>query len=214
MIGVLGGTFDPVHHGHLRLALEIHERLGLQEVRLMLAARPPHRAAPTVSPDLRLAMLQAAVAGVPGLRVDDRELRRPGPSYMVDTLQSLRDEELGTQQPLCLLLGMDAFLGLSRWHRWERLIELAHLVVVQRLQPELSMTDTMQQFLQAHRVDTVQSLRDRPAGAVWIQPIPTLMISATEIRQRLAQGANPHYLLPPAVLAMIQNHQLYQSLVD
>ena len=131
MIGILGGTFDPVHFGHLRLAVEMYQDLGLQEVRLVPCRIPPHRNAPQASPEQRLAMLRLAIEHELGLRVDQRELQRDGPSYMVDTLQSLRDE-LGPDTPLSLILGMDAFDDIDTWHRWEELIQLAHFIVIQR----------------------------------------------------------------------------------
>jgi len=127
-IGILGGTFNPIHHGHLRLALELYERLDLAKVLLIPSAYPPHRAQPSVSSQCRLEMVQAAIKGVKGLSVDDRELRRQRPSYTVDTLKSLREDY--PYHSLCLILGMDAFLGLPSWHKWEQLITLAHFIVV------------------------------------------------------------------------------------
>ncbi len=129
-VGVFGGTFDPVHHGHLRTALEVLEGCGLEQLRLVPALVPPHRPQPRAPAPLRLEMLRRAVAGEPRLVVDDRELRRGGPSYTVDTLAELR-AAVGTR-PLCLVLGADAFLGLPGWHRWRELFALAHLVVVER----------------------------------------------------------------------------------
>src|SRR5690606_23896384 len=130
LVGVFGGTFDPVHVGHLRIALELLERTGLREVRFVPAARPPHRAAPETPAAVRLSMLEAAVAGEPRFIVDRRELDRPGPSYTVDTLESLAEDF--PDATLCLLLGMDAFAGLPGWHRWTALLELAHIVVADR----------------------------------------------------------------------------------
>jgi nicotinate-nucleotide adenylyltransferase len=129
-IGLLGGTFNPIHNGHLRLALEIYERLSLTEVRLIPSAQPPHRTIPSVSSELRLEMVQAAIAGVTGLTADDRELQRDGPSYMIDTLISLRAEY--PDNPLCLILGSDAFMNLNSWHQSAQIINLAHIIVVRR----------------------------------------------------------------------------------
>jgi nicotinate-nucleotide adenylyltransferase len=206
-IGVLGGTFNPIHHAHLRLALELYERLDLAEVRLIPSAQPPHRIAPTVSSQLRFEMVQAAIADVEGLNVDDRELRRTGLSYMVDTLSSLREDY--SNRPLCLILGMDAFMGLPQWYQWKRLISLAHLLVVHR--PGILLPDKhlMQDFLKAHRANSAADLRNKIAGAVWIEEIPTFSISATQIRGLIAAGKNPHYLLPLTVLDIINSHQLY-----
>ena len=130
-IGLLGGTFNPVHNGHLRSAVEVRERLALDELRLVPSARPPHRAAPEVTAEQRLAMVQLALAGSDELQVDARELQRSSPSWTVDTLASLR-AELGPQAVVFFILGWDAFCGLPGWHRWQELLELAHLVVLQR----------------------------------------------------------------------------------
>ncbi len=208
MIGILGGTFDPVHHGHLRVALEIHALLGLVKVHLIPSARPPHRDAPSASPQQRLAMLQAAVADEAALVADDRELHRQGPSYMVDTLRELREEY--APAPLCLLLGMDAFRGLPDWYQWEQLIDLAHLVVVQRPDTSTPMTKAMQQFLRQHQVESPEQLWQHPAGTIFMQQVPALTISATKIRMLIANGGNPRYLLPDKVLEFIQTQRLYQ----
>lgn len=207
-IGLLGGTFDPIHHGHLRLALELYERLDLAEVRLIPSANPPHREAPTVSAQLRLEMVQAAIQGVPGLFADDRELRRHRPSYTVDTLTSIREEY--PEQPLCLILGMDAFMALSSWYQWERLTTLAHLLVVRRFGTLFTEIHEMQDFLNIHQLHHPDELRQQLAGGVWIEEIPTLTISATQIRDLIATGRNPRYLLPQSVLNLIHTHQLYR----
>ena len=130
MIGILGGTFDPIHHGHLRLAVEMREGLGLEELRLIPALQPPHREAPIAGAEDRLAMLEAAVARANALHIDTRELVREGPSYTVDTLLSLRAEL--PAQPLCLIIGMDAFCYLDTWHRWQDVLELAHIGIARR----------------------------------------------------------------------------------
>ena len=207
-LGILGGTFNPIHHGHLRLALELYERLDLAEVRLLPSAHPPHREQPSVSSQLRLEMVQAAIKDVEGLSVDDRELRRTGFSYMVDTLSSLREDY--PHCSLCLILGMDAFLGLPQWHKWERLITLANLLVVHRLGADLPEKHTMQDFLKAYQADSPEALSKQTAGALWIEEIPVLNISATQIRGLIAAGKNTRYLLPVAVLDIINTHQLYR----
>ena len=130
MLGLLGGTFDPIHVGHLRLAIEVRERLGLDEVQLMPAPRPRLRGMPEVDADTRLRLLQAAVDGVGGLAVDAREMQADGPTRTVDTLESIRREQ--GARPVCWIMGADAAGRLDRWHRWERLIELAHLVIARR----------------------------------------------------------------------------------
>ncbi len=207
-IGIFGGTFNPIHNGHLRLALELYERLDLAEVRLIPSANPPHRKQPSVSSQHRLEMVQAAIAGVEGLSVDDRELRRLGLSYTVDTLSSLGKDY--PQSPLCLILGMDAFLGLPQWYQWERLISLAHLLVVRRPNSLLSEKHTMYEFWKAHQASSPDDFKQQIAGTIWLEEIPALNISATQIRRIIAAGKNPRYLLPEAVLAIINTNPLYR----
>ncbi len=193
-IGILGGTFDPVHFGHLRPAVELLQHLGLAEVRLVPGRVPPHRPPPRVGPGQRLAVLREAVAELPGLRVDDRELHRDGPSFTVDTLASLR-EELG-DRPLCFALGTDAFLGLPRWHRWEALIDYAHLVVMERPGHPTRVSGAFERWLEAHRTRDPHDLRARPAGLVYFLPVTQLDISATGVRRLLARGESARCLMP------------------
>jgi nicotinate-nucleotide adenylyltransferase len=209
-IGILGGTFNPIHHGHLRLALELYERLDLAKVLLIPSAHPPHRAPPSVSSQRRLEMVRAAIRGVEGLSVDDREVQRQAVSYTVDTLDSLREEY--PHRPLCLILGMDAFLGLPSWHEWERLITLAHLLVVRRPDTPTKIPEkhAMQYFFYKYHTLSAEDFKKQTAGMIWMEEIPALAISATQIRDLIATGKNPHYLLPPAVLDIINTHHLYR----
>lgn len=208
MIGILGGTFDPIHFGHLRPALDVQQALGLDEVRLVPCRVPPHRAAPAATPEQRLTMLRLAVHGERSLSIDERELKREGPSYMVDTLRSLRDE-FG-DRPVVLILGMDAFLGLDRWHRWRELVNLCHLAVATRpgwLAPE---EGELAALVRERRVDDAAALRSAPMGSIIFTPVTQLEISASRIRALLAAGASPRYLLPAAVLEYINVVGLYQ----
>ncbi len=208
-IALLGGTFDPVHHGHLRLALECLERLEAQQLRLIPAARPPHRATPGGSPEARLAMLQLAVAGQPDFVVDDRELRRRGPSYTVDTLIELR-RELGPQVPLLLLLGLDAFLGLPSWHRADELLTLAHLVVVHRPGWPLPSGDAPPlPLLREAAPASAAAIAEQPHGRVWHLAVPALEISASAIRELCRSGRSPRWLLPDEVGQYIAQHRIY-----
>jgi nicotinate-nucleotide adenylyltransferase len=212
MIGVFGGTFDPIHFGHLRPALEVAEALALREMRLVPTHVPPHRQAPVASAAQRLAMVRLAVAGEAGLVVDTRELERAGPSYMVDTLASLR-VELGSE-PLCLVLGADAYLTLESWHRWQELLELAHLVITYRPGWRLdtaTASEALTRLWREHGVASREQLDARPAGTLWLQPVTQLDISATRIRAMLAAGHNPRYLLPDDVLAYIRTQNLYSE---
>ena len=209
-VGILGGTFDPIHHGHLRLALELYEALDLKHVRLIPLATPPHRLAPIAPAPLRLAMLEAAIGDELALLADDRELRRQGRSYTVDTLSDLRWELRDI--PVCLLLGMDAFAALHTWHRWQQLIELTHIVVAHREAHHLPVTGAVMDLFERHKTTDLQDLQRMPAGRIVLQPIPLLDISASRIRMLIASGRDPRYLLPEPVVALINQHNLYRNL--
>lgn len=206
-IGILGGTFDPVHCGHLRLALEILEHLELSSVRLIPVGTPPHRVQPRASADLRRAMLEAATSGVDELCVDDRELRRSGPSYTVDTLASLRADF--HSEALCLLVGMDAFAGFASWHRWRDILPLAHIVVARRPGAAIPADGPVAELLALYRTDKPQRVRRSPAGHIYVQEIPALEISSSHIRRLIAEGNSPRYLLPDAVHDIIMEERIY-----
>jgi len=212
MIGIYGGTFDPVHYGHLRSALEVKEALELEELRFLPCGQPPHRRMPEAPAHQRLKMLELALLhAAPGFRIDTRELDREGPSYMVDTLVSLREEVAG--EPLCLILGMDAFAGLPAWHRWRELFDQAHIVVMRRPDaPELDIDDAWAGLITGRRVTEKGRLRLKPAGLVYFVEVTQLAIAATQIRRLIQAGKDPRYLLPDAVLDLIREQQLYRSL--
>jgi len=210
MIGILGGTFDPIHFGHLRPALELQESLDLDEVLFIPSAVPPHRDTPNLDADTRLELLRLAVAGQAGFRVDDRELRRSGRSYMVDTLRSLRDER-GEARPLCLLLGMDAFLGLPQWDRWQQLLDLAHVVVAHRPGWNVPSVGELGSLMRERGIRDRRALAERPAGWIYLQGVTSLDISATRIRSLLAAGRSVRYLVPDTVWERIQRDGLYAA---
>jgi len=207
MIGILGGTFDPIHHGHLRLAVEMREGLGLEELRLIPALQPPHREAPIAGAEDRLAMLEAAVGKADALHIDTRELDREGPSYTVDTLASLRAEL--PAQPLCLIVGMDAFRFLDTWHRWQELLELAHIGIARRPGSTAPAGGVLADLLRTRTAATPAGLRDQDHGLIWVQDVPLLDISGTRIRDLLASSRDPRYLLPDPVLHVIRERGLY-----
>jgi nicotinate-nucleotide adenylyltransferase len=209
MIGIQGGTFDPIHIGHLRTAWELKEGLGLSEVRFIPARVPPHREQPRASSQDRCDLLKAALEGNPGLRVDERELHRSGPSFTVDTLTSLR-AELGNQVPLCLLLGMDAFLGLSTWHKPQTILTLAHIVVAHRPGWALPTSGQVADWLREYQKTEPKALAQCPAGSILIHPVTALDISAATIRHLLANKQSPRFLIPEVVLTLIQERGLYQ----
>jgi nicotinate-nucleotide adenylyltransferase len=213
-LALLGGTFDPVHWGHLRIATETATALRLPEVRLLPAKVPVHRPAPGASSEQRLAMLRLAVLGQPGLSVDDRELRRNSASYAVVTLESLRAEF--PLRPLIWLIGVDAFLHINQWYQWPKLFELAHFVVLNR--PGFAVSQVLSPSLSAvwagRLTRSADTLRESAHGCIYLHTVTPQSISATDVRHDIARGATDSELervVPPAVLAYIRTHQLYRS---
>ena len=212
-VGIFGGTFDPVHIGHLRTAVELREHLGLDELRLMPSARPPHREQPGVSAEHRLAMLQLAIGKgtlAAGLLADDRELRREGLSYTVETLAQLRGE-LGGDVALCLCIGMDSLVNLHTWQRWQALSDYAHIVVAARPGWHLPETGPVAQWLAGRCTDDPKLLSKSPSGRVLVEAMTLLPVSATQIREDLATGSSVRYLVPDAVIQYIHQHGLYKQ---
>jgi nicotinate-nucleotide adenylyltransferase len=206
-LGILGGTFDPIHYGHLRPAQEVLRALDLAEVRIIPAANPPHRRTPQATMAQRLRMVELAVVEFPGLRVDDREIKRGGPSYTVLTLESLRGE-FGAR-PLCLLLGMDAFEGIETWHRWQRLPELAHFVVMTRPGWSLPAADVLPAWARGRLAHAVADLAAASAGKIYFQTVTPQDISASRIREAIARREAVDGLLPPAVLDYLRANRIY-----
>jgi nicotinate-nucleotide adenylyltransferase len=213
-IGILGGTFDPIHFGHLRLAQEALEQCALSSVHFIPGGTPPHRDAPLVSAQHRLNMVRLALNGNPVFSLDEREIHRTDSCYTVDTLTSLRTE-LGGLRPICLLMGGDAFLKLHTWHFWKQLFELAHIVVMQRgggrpLGNTLNEADAaLRSEYHARLAPSPRALRDSPAGSILVLDMPALDISASDIRRRYADEKNARYLLPDTVANYIQSYHLY-----
>ncbi len=207
MIGLLGGTFDPVHYAHLRCALEVQQTCGFDSVRFIPCRQPPHRAPPHADPRQRLAMLRLAIEGQHGFEIDERELHRDGPSYTVDTLQSLR-KEVGAQ-PLCLLLGMDAFARLDSWHRWEELVDLAHIAVMHRPALGAEPSVTVRALMNERLTRDPGRLRHESAGSILLCAVTQIEISATRIRELIAGGMSARYLLPESVLDYVRRERLY-----
>lgn len=204
MIGIMGGTFDPIHFGHLRTALEIAESCGMEQVRFIPGSVPPHRPQPQASAEQRWAMVKLAIEDEPLFYADRRELERQGHSYTVDTLSSLR-ADLGAKIPLAFVLGMDAFLAFRSWHRWQDIMQLAHLVVMSRPGYAPDPQDWYGQLL----AQTTCELRSTTAGRVTFLAVTQLDISATAIREVCKTKKSVRFLLPDAVNQYIQAHKLY-----
>jgi nicotinate-nucleotide adenylyltransferase len=202
MIGIFGGTFDPIHFGHLRTALDVQQALDLDEVRIIPLRDPPHRDQPETTTRQRLAMIRAAVTDEPAFRLDTRELEREGKSYSVETLRSLR-EELGDTTPICLIVGSDAFHGFPAWHKPAEILQLAHIIVMQRP------GDPLPELYPERLTQSIAALRTTPAGCIYPQQVTQLQISATRIRTLIKAGLSPRYLLPDGVLEIIRQEKLY-----
>lgn len=205
---IYGGTFDPVHHGHLRLALELSERFGKVPVALVPCHIPPHRGQTGATASQRLRLLELAIANEPCLRVDERELRREGASYTADTLRQLRSE-LGPDAPLVMAVGTDAFASFDRWNEWQQIPGLAHIVVVQRPGMSLDPHGEPARLLAERRAENIEALKSSACGRILALDPPWLDISATGIRDCIGQGRSARYLVPEAVLAEIQQMGLY-----
>lgn len=206
-IGLFGGTFDPLHYGHMRTALELLQALKLSEVRFMPTGSPPHREQPQAPAQVRLAMVRAAVADQSAFVVDDREIRRTGVSYSVDTLTELRSEY--PQRSLCLLLGMDAFLGLPNWHRWRELLDLAHIIVAHRPGWRAPTMGPLGEVMVDRGTGSVRDLHEQRAGRVYVHAVTQLEISSTELRQLIGAGLDPQYLVPEEVRRIIRETRCY-----
>ena len=211
LYALFGGTFDPIHFGHLRPVEALAQQVGLKKVTLLPNNVPPHRPQPEASARQRVEMLRCAIATRPLFDIDTRELERDTPSWTVATLEALRAER-GAEQPLGFIIGQDSLLTLAKWHRWQDLLSLCHLLVCQRPGYATQMeTPEMQQWLDAHRAQHAEQLHQSPAGLIWLADTPLLDISATEIRQRRHQGQSCTDLLPDAVIDYIDRAGLYRG---
>lgn len=206
--GIFGGTFDPIHYGHLRSAFELLQALDLSEVRFVPSSDPPHRGQTFADPQLRLRMVEAAVAGQEGFVVDDREFGRDGPSYTIDTLESIREEH--ADDSLCLIVGMDAYLGLTSWHRWDEILDLAHIIVAHRPGWKTPQTGDLGALMAARGTGDVADLHDKSHGHVLDHAVTQLEIASTEIRELIKTGRDPRFLMPDAVRNVILESGCYQ----
>lgn len=211
-IGLLGGTFNPIHFGHLRIAETLSEALRLDEVRFIPAANPPHKIMPLVSATARAKMVEIAIRDNPLFRLDTQELNRPGHSYTVDTLLSLR-AELGNEVSLVLLMGSDAFSNLHTWHRYNDILQLCNIALVQRLPTEEQaspLAKELNDLMRVHLSDNVNDVSMKPNGVITVQAMAPLAITSTDLRERLRQKMSARYLMPDAVIAYLLEQQLYK----
>lgn len=206
-IGVFGGTFDPIHYGHLRTAFEMLQALRFEEVRFMPCGDPPHRGVTFADAELRYRMVEAAIAGQDGFTADDRELHREGPSYTIDTLIELREEH--PERSLGLIVGMDAFLGLSTWHRWNELLDVAHIIVAHRPGWKAPDIGPLGELITEHGTHRVDDVHNATHGRILIHAVTQLEISSTEIRDLIAAGRDPRFLMPDALRNLIQEKEIY-----
>lgn len=207
--GILGGTFDPIHFGHLRTALDIRQGLGLHEIRILPCHIPGHRASPIEKTEHRLEMIRLAIDDEPGLLLDPRECEKDQTSYTVHTLLEMR-EELGPDHSICLIMGMDSFCTLPHWHRWQEILTLCNIIVAHRPGSHFGTQVPLSSLLSRCRISHPSMLLEQPAGGIWMQHATNIAISSTQIRQLISQRKSARYLLPDAVWNYIQANQLYQ----
>lgn len=210
MLGLMGGTFNPIHNGHLHMAQALMTRLALDEVHFIPSAQPPHRPRPEVSASHRAKMVELAIHEHPGFVLDTRELERNDYSYTIDTLISLR-KQFGENTALCWLMGSDAFASIDRWYRWQELLDYCHIVVVQRPGNQIKPSKAVAQLLSEHICEKATAMTFTPAGKILPIEVDALNVSSTSIRQKLAAAEDISGLLPLSVQQYIKQHGLYQS---
>jgi nicotinate-nucleotide adenylyltransferase len=209
MIGILGGTFDPIHIGHLRAAIELSEQLPLSEIRFMPCKQPVLKKTLVANAAHRINMLHLALAGYKKLIIDERELQRDTPSYTINSLQAIHDEM--PDRIIALILGSDAFRDFDQWHRWQEILNLGHLIIIPRPHYDLPTTGPLAALLHAHQVQDFNVLTHERNGKIWISATPLLTISAREIRKHIAAHLDVRYLVPDEVLKYIVANGLYLS---
>jgi nicotinate-nucleotide adenylyltransferase len=211
MIGILGGSFDPIHFGHLRAAVELRDMLGLREVRLVPCGQPPHRSGPVATARQRVEMLRLAIGDEPGFAIDEQELHRSGPSFTLYTVLATREEV--KNDPICLIVGADQFVAFDTWHRWRELCDLAHIVVVYRpgwnLNGQLANRE-LAELVQERLTDRPGELSLARGGKLFFAQLSSMDIASSRIRGLIREGKSARYLVPDAVLDYIQQQRLYR----
>jgi nicotinate-nucleotide adenylyltransferase len=206
VIAIIGGTFDPIHFGHLRPALDIAEQLSLKEVRFIPSATPPHRWQPTASPQQRLAMVKLAISDTPVFMVDDREYHRDGASYTIDTLKSIRNE-IGSDESLCMIIGFDAFQTFTQWRDWKGILKLTHIVVSSR--PGYDQHE-IEDWVKPYHCNNPKELNKKSSGLLYFANVTQLNISATFIRDQISKGKSAQFLTSNTVNEYIIRNKLYE----
>ncbi|WP_231870766.1 nicotinate-nucleotide adenylyltransferase [Marinomonas aquimarina] len=206
---VMGGTFDPIHHGHLRSAVDILDYFQFKTLRLIPCYQPVHKGEPSVSAEQRLKMVELGIQADTRLSVDAREILREGRSYSIDTLIQLR-EELGQEESLIMVVGMDSFLSLPTWARWQELLDVAHILVISRPGWEPDFISTLESFYEKHRAESAAELQCAPAGKIWMQSFTPLAISSSQVRNLCRKNASIAYLVPETIQRFIEAHSLYK----
>lgn len=205
----MGGTFDPIHHGHLRSAVDILDYFRFKTLRLIPCYQPVHKGQPSVSAAQRLHMVELGIAADQRLTVDAREILREGPSYSIDTLIELR-QELGPDEPLIMVVGMDSFLSLPTWGRWQELLDVAHVLVISRPGWEPDLISTLAAFYEKHRAESPAELQCAPSGKIWMESFTPLAISSSQVRNLCRKNASIAYLVPETIQRFIEAHSLYK----
>ncbi|UVW35711.1 nicotinate-nucleotide adenylyltransferase [SAR92 clade bacterium H455] len=208
-VAIFGGTFNPVHFGHLRIAIELVELLGVDSLHMTPCSLPPHREALTVSAEQRMAMLQIALADYPQLVADDIELRRGGTTYTIDTLRQIR-QQIGNDTPLYLCVGVDVLITLESWQEWQQLRDYCHLVISARPGYELPTSGALANWINQHRCDDLPQLKQCSAGKLYFCDTTRLAISSTQIRDKIKHGDAIDFLTPAAVVNYIHQYDLYE----
>ena len=206
---VMGGTFNPIHHGHLRSAVDILEHFQFKTVRMLPCFQPVHKDQPEVTADQRLQMVELGIQADVRLEVDPREIIREGASYTRDTLRELR-QELGDEEPLIMVVGMDSFLSLPTWFHWQDLLQFAHILVISRPGWEPDFISSLEEFYEKHRAEHVAELQCAPAGKIWMESFTPLAISSSQVRKLCREGKSIAYLVPETIQRFIEAHSLYK----
>ena len=208
VVAIMGGTYNPVHNGHLRVAVEVADLFSLDELKLVPCLQPVHKSRPTVSTLHRLNMLDLAIESDARLTIDNREVLRSKPSYTIDTLKELR-VELGADASIVMIVGMDSFLSLNYWKDWHLLTSYAHIFVVSRPGWNPTFSDELNNYYEKYRASSIAELQCAPSGSIWFETLAPLDISSSMIRALVASNRSIAYLLPNSVRKYIDTNKLY-----